>query len=525
MCLGARRSIAFTDADFHALDEQRPIRVAITLGDLPDSLRDLDAYGLFLRGFDSSTGAIEDEPGRDLEDVLTVQLTVDASLEPMWSLYSARAVAQDQQRSLSWTQRVRMAPTRLGPGTGFHLAWRQGSLLSRLASDLPDISAALADAARDARRSFGDRTGPELRESLASLSDAARQLGIPVGDGLKAMLDAESVSLGRGAVALHTSAGVPLQCLGTGSLRLLVAALQRQVQDGSSIVLVDELEHGLEPHRVIRLLNTLGAKEAEPTAQVFVTTHSPVAVRELPGEAQFVLRRGPGDVHTCTPVGSEDGVQGTIRLYPEALLARTIVVCEGASEVGLLRGLDQYEHDQGRVTFTALGAVAVDAKSDSQVVGRASAFQGLGYKTAILRDNDRGVPAGEETYRATGGTVFCWPGTHALEDALFAALSETAVHKLLDLAVENVGEPTVAAHIATFSGNRCTLADCRGPLTAEHREVLGRAAKSKQGAWFKSVSAMETAARTVVAPHLAAADPSLRDVIERLRAWVASAAS
>jgi hypothetical protein len=47
------------------------------------------------------------------------------------------------------------------------------------------------------------------------------------------------------------------------------------------MLLVDELEHGLEPHRIIRFLGSLGAKEVEPPLQVFMTTHSPVALRDL----------------------------------------------------------------------------------------------------------------------------------------------------------------------------------------------------------------------------------------------------
>jgi len=101
-CLGARRSITFTDADFHLLDETKPIRIAVTVGELPETLLDLDVYGQFLRGYDAVTETVDDEPGRDHETVLTVVLTVDASLEPTWSLYSERAAAVDHQRSLSW---------------------------------------------------------------------------------------------------------------------------------------------------------------------------------------------------------------------------------------------------------------------------------------------------------------------------------------------------------------------------------------------------------------------------------------
>ena len=63
-CLGARRNIQFTDADFHLLNVEMPITVTITLGQLDDGLKNLDAYGMFLRGFNAETGEIEDERAR-----------------------------------------------------------------------------------------------------------------------------------------------------------------------------------------------------------------------------------------------------------------------------------------------------------------------------------------------------------------------------------------------------------------------------------------------------------------------------
>ena len=93
-----------------------------------------------------------------------------------------------------------------------------------------------------------------------------------------------------GTVSLHDKRGVPLRELGTGSIRLLVAGLQRQAAAQTNITLLDELEYGLEPHRIIRLLGSLGAKEKPAPLQVFATTHSPVAVRELAAEQLYVVR-------------------------------------------------------------------------------------------------------------------------------------------------------------------------------------------------------------------------------------------
>ena len=76
LCLGARRNIQFTDADFHLLDVEHPIAVEVTFGELDEALNNFDAYGMYLRGFDAETQTIEDEPERDLETVLTMKLTV-----------------------------------------------------------------------------------------------------------------------------------------------------------------------------------------------------------------------------------------------------------------------------------------------------------------------------------------------------------------------------------------------------------------------------------------------------------------
>ena len=51
-CIGARRTLPLSDADFHGAHVECPIRVVVTIGDLDDRLRSFDAYGLYIRGFD-----------------------------------------------------------------------------------------------------------------------------------------------------------------------------------------------------------------------------------------------------------------------------------------------------------------------------------------------------------------------------------------------------------------------------------------------------------------------------------------
>ena len=528
LCLGARRNLSFTDADFHKLDVGVSIKIRITVGELDDALKNIDTYGMYVRSFDAATGNVEDEPDKDGETVLTIQLAVESDLEPSWTLVSERAAAQGLSRNLSWGDRVRLAPTRIGNMADFHLGWRKGSVLNRLTDEEADASAALVKAARDARIAFGDEAQEKLGDTLAIVAATAKELGIPVGDDIKAMLDAHSVSFSGGTISLHDEDGIPLKGLGIGSTRLLIAGLQKKAAEQATMILIDELEHGLEPHRIIRLIGSLGAKDSPPPLQVFMTTHSPVALRELSGNQLFVTR-GQATAHEVIQVGDADGVQGTIRTYPEAFLAPSIIICEGASEVGLLRGLDQYRVSQGLPSISAQGTAILDGGGANKIYGRNDAFVELGYRTAILRDDDVQPDAMREAaFIADGGKVVAWGSGRALEDELFASLSEDGAMKLLNRAKELHGEELVDAHIKSATDGAKSLNDIEvesifDELSAESRAALGKAARSKKAGWFKTVTWMEDVARDIVGPDLGESAAEFQARVAGIFDWVSNA--
>ena len=521
LCIGARRSLPFSDADFHNLDIEQPISIAVTLGALPDALRSMESYGQYLRGYDASTGTLEDEPGAAIETVLTLLLTVSSDLEPAWTLASRRAEALGLTRNLAWADRVQLAPVRIGGSSDLNLGWRRGSVLNRLTDEKADASAVLINAAREARAAFGDQAETQLTATLGLVSKVAADLGIQLEDGIvRALLDAQSVSFQGGTVSLHDKQGVPLRALGVGSTRLLVAGLQRKAAFETGITLIDELEHGLEPHRVIRLLGSLGAKEKDAPLQVFATTHSPVAVRELAATQLHVVRSLAGG-HAIIRVGDAADVQGTIRVYPEAFLASSVIVCEGASEVGLLRGLDLYlTRNDLAPSLTARGVALVDAGGVTKLYGRVKAFVALGYRTLALRDDDaQPLAADEAAFVVGGGKVVAWRPGRALEDELFACLPDAAVTALIDRAIEIHGETLIEDHIRSASSNTLSLHNRPALLDGPGRAILGKASRSKQG-WFKSVSWMEDVAADIVGPHLAMAEEGFRELVYDLFRWM-----
>ena len=522
LCVGARRNAQFSDADFHAVDTSKLIVIDATLGDLPDDLRSMEAYGQFLGGWDSELGTLADEPGAGLETVLTLRLSVAADLEPAWSLVSDRASTSGLTRNLAWADRVRLAPMRIGGSAHANLGWRRGSVLDRLSDERADATAALVKAAREAREAFGAEAEGQLAGTLAIVDKVAGSAGIPLDGGAHAFLDASSVSFSGGTVSLHDGRGVPLTALGTGSSRLLVAGLQREAAPRAGMVLVDELEHGLEPHRVIGFLSSLGAKEKEPPLQVFATTHSPAAVREL-SAAQLHVVRATSSGHVALPAALHaEQAQGTMRVHPEAFLARKVLVCEGASEVGLLRGLDLYLSRNFQWTpIAARGAALVDAGGADKLYGRVNAFVALGYDTLSFRDDDKQpTPDLEEAFLAGGGKLIKWRPGRALEDELFACLPDAGVAALVGRAIEIHGQQLIEAQIGSFSNHTMGLSNPAALLTPTGRSTLARASKTKKSGWFKSVSWMEGAAADVVGPHLTGADPTFWAILNELFAWL-----
>ncbi|RDB43410.1 ATP-dependent endonuclease [Halomonas sp. DQ26W] len=531
LCLGARRSMSFADTDFFGLDVTRPVVIAVTLGALPDTLKNIDIYGEFLRGFDLGTGQLEDEPRAGFETVLTLKLEVNADLEPSWTLYSERAAHQQLERSLAWKDRNLLVPARIGTYAHSNLSWAKGSVLNRLTEEQTDLGSELVGAARAARATFGVQAGPQLAQTLQMVTQTATSLGVAVGANAQALLDAHSVSIGDSAIALHSEAGIPLRSLGTGSGRLLVAGLQRAAAAAATVALVDEVEYGLEPHRLMRLLDSLGAKDAAEPLQVFMTTHSPVTLRELAGNQLFVVRQRSG-IHTATSPGKDNGMQGTLRKAAEAFLSKSIIVCEGASEVGFARGMDQWWSQCGATSFLALGGSYVDAGGGSpdQCFTRGEIFLKLGYRVLVFVDGDKPVSTDGliDRFVASGGQYIMWRDGLALEDELFLHLSDDAVEALLNKADEMVGRELMAEHIKSKSSGKVTLDSMEAErlidgYTPENRRLLGLAARNNKNGWFKSVSGFQEIAKDVVGPNISQTEPGFKEITDQLWRWMSAA--
>ena len=534
LAIGSKQNVSFTDADFHRCNVEQPIIIDVTLGDLDDDLRNLEAYGHFLRGRDSQTGEIHNETSAAHETVLSVRLIVRDDLEPQWLLFSEGAAAEGRERNLQWKHRQKIAPTRLGTVASHHMALGPRSVLGKISQDKAQASAALAAASRQARKAFADQGCDGVDEILTTAARIARNMGIPI-ETVNALLDVRGATFSGGAIALHDDDQVPLKSLGSGSMRLLVAGLQKAVGQ-SSISIIDEVEFGLEPYRIIRLLDALGAKTNDQTQQVFMTTHSPVVLRELSSVQLFAVRTKrsvipavmvegieqlPAQKSTengLFPLGADEDTQKTLRTCAEAFLAPNVIVCEGKTEIGLLRGLDLWGQSQNHRSILAHGCHWADG-GGSSMIERAKIFARMGYRTALFMDSDAAY--GVEVYAdltAHGVSVFRWQDGYSTEAALFASVPSAQVANLLNIACEWRSEDSIDGKIQHVSGGQHSLQSCRDNFNENMRQVLGQCAGN--GKWFKDIEPAERAMREVIAPVWQNTGPLFAGPLNALWAWI-----
>lgn len=119
-------------------------------------------------------------------------------------------------------------------------------------------------------------------------------------------------------------------------------------------------------------------------------------------------------------------------------------------------------------------------------------------------------------------------GAHS-RDELFLSLSDEAVGRLVERAVQLHGEELINDHIKSASQNAKNLTAIRTEalmdgVTAHSRRVLGRASRTRKAGWFKSVTWMEDVARDIIGPDVEKADAGFRNLVDAVFTWAVYAA-
>ncbi|VWD09335.1 ATP-dependent nuclease [Burkholderia lata] len=484
LLLAERQNVTFDDLDFYEANPANAIRIIACIASLPTEYLREDRYGLYLSGWNPTTLSWSSEPAESsgVNPVLTLELVVDETLEPVWSIYLG-STPDDKSKRIRSADRKEMAPARLGVYADRHLSWGRGSALQRVGAHPERLPAQLSELLRSARDTFSAKGAATFSDIIETVSPDIKALGVQVRDKLTANLDHTSFSMNASGVALHDG-NVPFRCMGTGSARLAVAALQSAESAGREFLLVDEIEYGLEPHRISLLVSHL-RKRVETSGQVFLTTHSTSVLREVRFGEVFVCRRdATGKVEVKASAATATApleAKRYVRDLGEALLTKSVLVCEGQTEVAFLKGYAEGTNRQ----FQMFGATVIDGGGAS-TPAVALHFASLGYRTALLTDSDAPVPPAFVTsLKAKNVAHFEWGDNRCTEEELFMGTPPELRPRLLELITSEIGEPRALGEMSSAVRQKVeTLQQAYVYLSDENwlRQIGRLAHKSK---WIK----------------------------------------
>jgi AAA domain, putative AbiEii toxin, Type IV TA system/AAA ATPase domain len=512
------RSRQIADTDFLDADTTKSIEIEVTVGELPEVALEDGRFGLHLRGWQKNGKGLRDEPQDDDESVVTVRVVIDGSLEGEWALHTDR----QGQRTLSPRDRTLFGVVRLGPEIEQHLTWGRYAALSNATNDRDAAVATLVEAFRAARDHVNTKGLPTLSDVATAATTEARRLGAYGSADYRVGLDTQRTLASLSSVSLHDGV-VPVRLSGLGTRRLTSLAVQRMSVKEGAIVLIDEIEHGLEPHRIRHALKVLRDSVGgdSPRGQVFLTTHSPTTLVELAYHQLAICRSVAGTLTIRMPSGN---VQGLLRRVPEALLAQRVLVCEGPTEMGVIRGLRDTWNDSHPFPFEARGAWLADGNG-SQASATAIELAGLGYTVALFRDSDVILDGMSRTQLANAGCdIYEWDGGLATEPRMFKDVSRSCAQSLLDIACEAHTKESVLSQVASClklpNLPSAKLDDWLALDKSEDdiRDALGLAAKKRD--WFKNVTHGERVG-AVLGPEVRTTSTTpMAQLLGKVEAWL-----
>ena len=516
-------SLRLNDSDFYNCDPSSPIIIEGTVSDIPDDL--IVKYHNHLRGITSDGRLIDDmesDDALDAQEVLTIRLSVSRDLEPSWDVVSYNGTEPSTIKS---TDRGKLNIFSVSDYSDRHFALNKGNPLYSLYRQLnnephPENENLVLNVVRDAKNAFDDNIGSRFESVIEKIKSVAGELGITLNE-MKAMLDHKDIAISENKVSIHED-GIPFRLKGKGSKRLLSLAIQLALTQPSGIILIDEIEQGLEPDRVQHLVNVLSKYEDK---QIIITTHSSNVIVEIPCTSLFIMRKG-----SCRLQHVEGEMQGCIRKSPEAFFARKILVCEGATEIGFCRSINEYRIRHNKTSASCMGVRFADG-TGNEMINYVLGFKDLSYPTALFCDSDCvNINNRKQEFRDLEINVIDSEDNCSIEQQVFKDVSWNVVKALIKIAIEKVidddGKTYEEAEKKIFDATNAQL-DCRmAQMTNWYqnesddlRTALGLAAKNKN--WYKKQTYGERMGRCILTSYSDLAESCrLKFIIDSISNWI-----
>ncbi len=282
---------------------------------------------------------------------------------------------------------------------------------------------------------------------------------------------------------------LPLSSWGAGTRRLAALEVAAAHQVEHPVMVVDEIERGLESYRQRVLMEELIARPS----QVFVTTHSAPAVSAAVGASLWYVDAGGTVGKLPATIGPQQ------KRDPETFLARVAIIAEGATEVGFVTTLINRSLGEDMRRY---GIWVSDGGSNSEALAVLRGIADSGLKVAGFADNE-GTQMGlwQQVKDKLGLLLMRWDNgcletnliPHLADDQLEAFIRDPdgddgeRLRTLADRAGSQ-DKSLAAIQAATDNIRQLMIEAACGNTPPEAAENIKKAWKKHGQRWFKSTA-------------------------------------
>lgn len=370
-------NMTFNDLDFYNQDLSKPITIEVIVSELPQEILKDSKYGLY-------TLPLDDDSFEPSKLRLRIILTVTDTLEPHWCVRTD-SEGQIPDKPISANDRALLSVNLIGDYSDNQFAYNRQSPLYALTKNAIDEGQSIEVVKSKLLRAINETADKahlaSLNSPLSDLKEKATLLGLSINE-IEARIDIKENPYTGNSIALHEGV-LPFRLRGKGSKRLMSIAIQTELTKSGGIVLVDEIEHGLEPDRIITLLSLL---KGTTEGQVFITTHSAHVIIEASWNNLFILSNSKNEkkLYKCF-----SDLESCRRTSPHAFFAKRLICCEGKTEFGIIRAFDRFIKESVNKNFSSMGIVPINCNGGDQMFTIAIKMKNLGYDVCVYADDDR----------------------------------------------------------------------------------------------------------------------------------------
>ncbi|MCY4373470.1 MAG: AAA family ATPase [Spirochaetaceae bacterium] len=335
------------------------------------------------------------EPSAPGQPVYRLQVRGTPELEIRWEIVQPN----DEVDLLSAAVRRSIGVVRLGSedrndrdlrlvyGSGLDRLLADKGLRARIAQSVSETNLAVT-LGEDASKALGKLDEALEREGLPSKLD----LGLTASQGL-------SIGALIGLLAeCAPGVALPLASWGAGTRRMAALQVAAATEAASSMTVIDEIERGLEPYRLRRLVKSLQSQ----SGQIFITTHSAVTISAADQSSLWYLDRA-GHLGALP----REKIARQQEREPETFLTRFAIIAEGPTEVGFVSYLLELAIGG---SFADRGVRVFDGQGNSATLGLLEALAEGGLEFGGFADHEGESPGRWSSVKTKMGTrLFQWP--------------------------------------------------------------------------------------------------------------------